>query len=160
MVEYDKCLLQLHPATLVPNDVDKCGMGPYITAIPFAVEAIRTTNTKPHFPLTDHHSISILRPHFTTPNRIHSPPTMSLQPPNPTPPTNTEISAAVLPTLFGWPTTGGVWVLKPTQEQFDAFNRNPATTDMDEHCRMLQQIGARFYSDPDQSEEARAAMGR
>jgi len=85
---------------------------------------------------------------------------MPPQPTNQTPPTHTEIRAAVLPTLFGWPTAGGVWVLKPTQEQFDTFNKNPATTDMDEHCQMLQRVGAIYYSDPNQSEEARAAMGR
>jgi hypothetical protein len=72
---------------------------------------------------------------------------------------NTETRTAVLPTLFGWPTTGGVWVLKPTQEQFDMFNRNTATTDMDEHCAMLQRTGATFYRDPNQSEDARAVMG-
>jgi hypothetical protein len=71
-----------------------------------------------------------------------------------------KTTSRVRPTRFGWPTTGGVWVLKPTEEQFDAFNRSPTTTGMNEHCRMLQEIGATFYGDPVQSEEARAAMGR
>lgn len=71
-----------------------------------------------------------------------------------------RITSSARPALFGWPTTGGVWVLKPTEEQFDAFNRYPTTTDANEHCRMLQEIGATFYADPDQSEEARAAMAQ
>ena len=54
------------------------------------------------------------------------------------------------PTLYGWPTTGGVWTLSPTQEQLDAFNALGTTEDMDEHCRMLQQVGATFHPDADE----------
>ena len=62
-------------------------------------------------------------------------------------------TSSVLATIYGWPSTGGVWVLKPTQEQFDAFNRNPPTDDMDVHCQMMQQVGATFYRDPSECEE-------
>ena len=56
----------------------------------------------------------------------------------------------VYATLYGWPSTGGVWTLKPTQEQSDALEELGTTEDMEEHCSMLQQVGATFYPDADE----------
>lgn len=67
-----------------------------------------------------------------------------------------KIKGDVLPTLFGWPASGGVWVLKPTREQFEEFNRVPPTTDMEVHCAALERIGATFYSHPSECEQVRA----
>ncbi|KAF5016514.1 hypothetical protein F66182_11784 [Fusarium sp. NRRL 66182] len=66
------------------------------------------------------------------------------------------ITGHALPTLFGWPSTGGVWVLNPTESQWKEYNKSPVTTDKDQDCRALQQLGATFYSDPDDCEEAKA----
>lgn len=66
------------------------------------------------------------------------------------------ITRSAIPTLMGWPTSGGVWVLNPTQAQLEQVNRLPITTDMEEYCRSLERIGATFYRDPQQCEEVRA----
>lgn len=70
--------------------------------------------------------------------------------------TKQKITGNVLPTLFGWPASGGVWVLKPTPEQFEEYNRVPPTTDMEVHCAALERIGATFYTDSSECEQVRA----
>ncbi|OJJ02038.1 hypothetical protein ASPVEDRAFT_41553 [Aspergillus versicolor CBS 583.65] len=68
------------------------------------------------------------------------------------------ITRSVVPTLTGWPASGGVWTLNPTQAQLDQVNRLPIMSDMEEYCRALEQIGATFYSDPTQCKEVQAIM--
>lgn len=66
------------------------------------------------------------------------------------------ITRSVVPTLMGWPASGGVWILNPTEAQLEQVNRLPIMTDMEEYCRALEQIGATFYSDPKQCKEVQA----
>ena len=60
-------------------------------------------------------------------------------------------------TMFGWPATGGVWVLR--QATLVSRADLPTTTDMEEHCAILKRLGATFYQDPDECEEVRRARG-
>ncbi|KAK0646939.1 hypothetical protein B0T16DRAFT_458816 [Cercophora newfieldiana] len=57
-------------------------------------------------------------------------------------------------TFFGWPATGGVWVLKPTLAELKRTDL-PVTNDMEEHCAMLKSLGGTFYQDPNDCEEVR-----
>lgn len=75
------------------------------------------------------------------------------------PGTYPPITESVLPTIFGWPTSGGVWVFKPTEEQWDEYNRLPVTESMEVHCENLKRFGATFYEDVAMSEDAKIAAG-
>lgn len=68
------------------------------------------------------------------------------------------ITRSVKPTLMGWPASGGVWILNPSEAQLDQVNRLPVMPDMEEYCRALEQIGATFYSDPKQCTEVQAII--
>lgn len=68
------------------------------------------------------------------------------------------ITRSTIPTLMGWPASGGVWILNPTQAQLDQVNQLPIMTDMEEYCRALEQIGATFYNDPKQCKEVQAII--
>jgi len=63
---------------------------------------------------------------------------------------NLQITGEAFATLYGWPSSGGLWILTPTQEQSDALEELGITEDMDEHCSMLQQVGATFHPDADE----------
>lgn len=68
------------------------------------------------------------------------------------------ITRSVVPTLMGWPASGGVWILNPTEAQLAQVNRLPVMTDMEEYCRALEQIGATFHGDPKQCKEVQAII--
>jgi hypothetical protein len=71
---------------------------------------------------------------------------------------NLKTTGTMVPTLYGWPASGGVWVFKPSKEQWMEYNRlSGTTTDMEEHCSNLQRFGATFYADINQCAEARDA---
>jgi hypothetical protein len=69
-----------------------------------------------------------------------------------------KIYASMIPTLYGWPASGGVWVFKPTDEEWEEYNRLPVTTEMEEHCANLEMFGAIFYEDINECAEARDAV--
>lgn len=72
--------------------------------------------------------------------------------------TRTALQQRVL--IFGWPTTGGVWVLRFEDE--DAVPRDlgrlALALNMDEKVRVMRQYGARYYGDPDSVSELRAEL--
>jgi len=71
------------------------------------------------------------------------------------------ITKSVIPTLFGWPASGGVWVLKlRSEEEWKEYNQLPITGDMEIHCSNLKKFGANFYNDPNDSEDARQALSK
>jgi hypothetical protein len=53
-------------------------------------------------------------------------------------------------TVTGWPTGGGVWVLKTTLEQSKqrGLGRISNALNMDERCKMIKMLDGSFYSDP------------
>jgi len=65
-------------------------------------------------------------------------------------------TAQVAATIFGWPAAGGVWVLRPTT--VPTRDNLPVTTDMEEHCAILESLGAIFYQNPNECEEVRQMM--
>ncbi|KAL2802476.1 hypothetical protein BJX63DRAFT_415011 [Aspergillus granulosus] len=67
------------------------------------------------------------------------------------------ITSSSIATHMGWPASGGVWVLHPTQAQVEEL-KGFTTTDTEEYCQALARVGATFYSDPNQCEEARIVM--
>ncbi|KAK4443100.1 hypothetical protein QBC34DRAFT_417567 [Podospora aff. communis PSN243] len=54
---------------------------------------------------------------------------------------------------FGWPESGGVWVLRNSE----ALSRKdlPVVKTMEEHCALLESLGATFHRNPDDCEEVR-----
>lgn len=68
---------------------------------------------------------------------------------------------SVKPILFGWPTSGRVWVLKfKSEEQWEEYNQGPVMTDMEEYCSYLETLGATFYKDPNENEDAKGVLRR
>jgi hypothetical protein len=62
----------------------------------------------------------------------------------------------MIPTIYGWPDNDpGVYVFKPTKEQWVEYNRlNGTTTDMEEHIRNLRQFNATYYEKIEMSPDA------
>jgi hypothetical protein len=67
------------------------------------------------------------------------------------------ITQNMMSTQTAWPASGGVWVLDPTEAQVEEL-KNYNVTDMEEYCRVLEAVGATFYSDPSQHEGLRIVM--
>ena len=60
----------------------------------------------------------------------------------------TELESREL--VFGWPTSGGVWVLRFDQQKKlpRDFGRIHMALDMDERCQVIKEYGGTFYEDP------------
>ncbi|KAK0510493.1 hypothetical protein JMJ35_006925 [Cladonia borealis] len=60
----------------------------------------------------------------------------------------TELESREL--VFGWPTSGGVWVLRFDQQKKlpRDFGRIHMASDMDERCQVIKEYGGTFYEDP------------
>lgn len=56
---------------------------------------------------------------------------------------------------MGWPVLGGVWVLKIVIERNrpSDFGKVHMAFNMEERCRVLEELGATFYADPEQCED-------
>ncbi|KAJ0420574.1 hypothetical protein BJY00DRAFT_284099 [Aspergillus carlsbadensis] len=67
------------------------------------------------------------------------------------------ITSSVMSTQTAWPASGGVWVLDPTEAQVQELEKY-TVTDMEEYCRVLEAVGATFYSDPMQHEGTRVVL--
>ena len=57
--------------------------------------------------------------------------------------------------VFGWPTTGGVWVLRfeDRQKRPKDFGRLHMALNMDERCGIIEEYGGTFYPEPEDVEE-------
>lgn len=52
---------------------------------------------------------------------------------------------------FGWPASGGVWVINKTLEKASKMGtgRIHIAADMEERCRIMEELGATYYSKPE-----------
>jgi hypothetical protein len=53
----------------------------------------------------------------------------------------------------GYPTTGGVWILKAARPLPPKFEKLYSASNMDERCQILQELGAAFYDDSLKSQD-------
>jgi len=62
--------------------------------------------------------------------------------------------------LLGWPSTGGVWVVRLENRtvSWEGSNLTKLTSTMDERCEVLKQNGATFYKDPNDCEYVKTLL--
>jgi len=56
---------------------------------------------------------------------------------------------------LGWPESGGIWVLRESAILSSPTANLPVVKTMEEHCALLESLGATFYQNPDDCEEVR-----